>query len=149
MAVPFHLIGVPMELEIHRLMKNIVYMNVLSWGVHVETEMQLKNKRIADIYFQWQGAEYIIEVKSLYKHSLIENAVEKYYGQSDFLVMAFPPDELPTGLQHGTGSWRTPLVDRVGLIEVGGGGIKLIRCPQSMRRKTVRQSPEAGGPPSH
>jgi len=96
----------------------------------------LSNGRIADIYFTFMDERIIIEVKTILKHSIITEAITKYWNQCDYLIIAAPPPQFtkPTELDQIT--WSSPIEEKIGLLHISGKGLFLAKHPQRLREKT-------------
>jgi hypothetical protein len=133
------------EYELHRLIKDALYTNIGTWSSEVKKECQLSNGKIADIWFRFKDDIGVVEVKTVYKVSLIENAFSKYHNQCTLLFVAFPEGEIPASALLSHMHWERPGVWKVGLLEVGNDGISLRRCPERLEMKTTRRSPKLSG----
>lgn len=120
----------------HRLLQDIVYTNVRIWTDNAETEKRLHNGYIADIHFQWQGRDWIIEIKTKLKYSIFEEAISKYRTQCDYLIIAAPPAELDKLKHDEEMSWAAPIIDKIGLLEISPTGLVLRKAPEELRSKT-------------
>jgi hypothetical protein len=123
------------EYTVHAMMQLALTLNIQTWADELHVEYQLKNNRIADIYFKWDGHEYIIEVKSSYKISLIENAMAKYWSQCDYLIFAAPEAQIPKEESQQICSWGSPASDKIGLVAIGYNGLVLVRAPKLLKRQ--------------
>lgn len=116
-------------------MQNILYEGIILWGSRVAKEWRLPNGNIADIYFEYGGYSVIIEVKTEFKVSLLEQARDRYYGQSDFLYVAIPEGTVPQHLIDIKPSWASAIMSQVGLIQVGRSGVNILTFPSRPNRK--------------
>ena len=121
---------------LHALMQLRLTMNIQTWADTIEVEHRLKNKNIADIYFTWGGDQWIVEVKSEYKMSLIENAIGKYWSQCDYLLFAAPLTKIRESAVKQMVTWDNESLGKVGILGIGPTEIELLRAPQRLRRKT-------------
>lgn len=120
---------------LHALMQLTLTLNIQTWADEISVEHQLKNNSIADIYFRWGGDEFIIEVKTEYKQSLIESAMAKYWSQCDYLLFAAPEQKIPKDKSEHVWNWASPSLKKIGLIAIGYHGLELIRTPERLKRK--------------
>lgn len=127
-----------MELNLHRALKQAIYTNILMWAPNASMEYRLSNNKIADIHFGYAGEEFIIEVKTVYRYSLMELVLQKYYGQCDYLMVAFPRGSVPQNALQQTIGWDRTGVSKLGVIEADEAGVELVRLPSRLERRTAR-----------
>lgn len=102
-------------------------------GYYVEKEQRLKNGRIADIIAEHDDGTTIVEVKSIFKMSLLEAAYGKYADLCDVLIVAAPPQRALYFASHSLITWPHDKVERIGLWQVTWDGIESLRPPKRLR----------------
>lgn len=101
------------------------------YEVHIEHP--LPNGRRADIFAWTVQNTLIVEVKTIYRKSLIAEAYGKYHEWCDYLVYACPrePTEIPTGISPLL--WSDERLDKVGTWLIDARGILVTREAKRLR----------------
>jgi hypothetical protein len=118
----------------HAEMQQVIWRRVAAFAEYANVEQRLPNGKIADVFYQVGAVTVIVEVKTLLKASLIENAWNKYNGHCDYLAIAAPPQLMPLTSGEVLTGWRQEQHDRVGLWWVQWNGIVEVR--PAVRLKT-------------
>jgi hypothetical protein len=113
----------------HSEMISVITDKVKEVADFVYTEHRLSNKKIADIYMEISGIKFIIEVKAIYRNSLILNAYEKYAVLCDYLIVAAPPSMITNDTVRQPLAWLDSRIARVGLWWVDWTGVIEMRPP--------------------
>jgi hypothetical protein len=131
--------GAHARVALHTELMQAVLNNVRHWVPDVQNGYRLSNGKIADIYFKWMGEQVIIEVKTVLKPSIIQEAISKYYNQCDFLIIAAPPPQFREATFLDPLLWVSPIEKRIGNLWVEGDSVQLHRPPLRLRNSTSRQ----------
>lgn len=127
------------RVALHTELMQAVLNNVRQWVPDVHDGYRLSNGRIADIYFKYMGEQVIIEVKTVLKPSIIQEAIGKYYNQCDFLIIAAPPPEFREATFLDPLLWVSPIEKRIGNLWVKGNSVLLHRPPLRLRDAASRR----------
>jgi hypothetical protein len=114
---------------------------VLQWkpiAEILEVEKELPNGRIADIYMELIGQKIITEIKSVYKMSLLEEAITKYYDHCDYLIYACPPPSFIPQAEDPLLVWPDQRRSRPGILFVHWDKISFYRLPRSKDTKDTQ-----------
>jgi hypothetical protein len=124
---------------VHQCMQLVLASNIARWADWHDTEVRLSNGYIADIKFQWNRMDWIIEVKTILKSSIVENAISKYRTQCDFLLIAAPGSQYKDQEMATELKWISPIAEKIGYLEVNPSGIVLRHMPQRLTKETARR----------
>lgn len=130
---------IDMRTVMHTRLVDAVYSNVIRWVEHPRREWKLPNGKIADILFDYLGYEIIIEIKSVLKQSVINDAISKYWSQCDLLIIAAPTGQFPKSPDRSELLWGDGMADKIGHLEIADSGLRLTRPPSLLRPEKARQ----------
>ncbi len=125
---------------LHDLLIEAVYGNVIQWASNVRREWRLPNNTKADIIMNVEGYEIIIEVKSILKPSIMDQAIAKYYRYCEYLIIAAPPSQFYQPSLENKLHWTTPLQKKIGKLVIKKNGLELIKLPHLLHEEKARQS---------
>jgi hypothetical protein len=111
----------------HEDMKQLIWRKVAPFSDYANVEQRLPNGKIADVYYQVGTITVIVEVKTILKQSLIENAYNKYADYCDYLAIACPPQLCYNDGPPLLSDWRAERLDMVGIWWVEWHGLTQIR----------------------
>lgn len=132
-------LGREREKTIHRCMQLALASNIAIWADWSDTEVRLSNGYIADIKFEWMNLDWIIEIKTVLKPSIIEDAISKYRTQCDFLLIAAPRAQYQNEEVTMELRWISPVAEKIGYLEVDPEGIVLRHMPERLTKETARR----------
>ena len=116
----------------HREMQSRLLLILRPISSYIATEYKLANRKIADVYCEIAGARVILEVKTILKTSLIENALRKYGAQCDILIICTPPALEINDTANAYGAWRNNAVNRVGIWHIDWLAVTAARMPRAL-----------------
>jgi len=120
----------------HQEMQQLIWRRVAQFADYANTEQRLSNGKRADVYYQVGQLRVIVEVKTLLKESLIENAWNKYSGYCEYLAIACPPQLCYQDTAPGVSGWHRECLQRVGIWWVEWHGLTQIRPAARLDVKT-------------
>lgn len=120
----------------HSEMQQMIWRKVAAFADYCNVEQRLDNGKIADVFYQVGQVTVIVEVKTLLKESLIENAYHKYADQCNYLAVACPPQMVSHDISEQWSGWRDHRYNSVGIWWVQWQGLTEIRPACRLRVKT-------------
>ncbi len=111
----------------HAEIQQLVWRKVAEFADYATVEQRLQSNKIADVFYQVGRITVIVEVKTILRQSLIDDAWRKYRGACDYLVIASPPRLVVSDQAQLIPSWEDERIARVGIWWVSWQGITEIR----------------------
>jgi hypothetical protein len=117
----------------HSGMQELIALSLKGTGYETSIEHALPNGRRADIYARKQSHVLIIEIKTLFRNSLLAEAYGKYHEHCDYLVYASPETDMADYRPPSVLIWSDAKLDRIGLWRMRDGRITVRRNPTRLR----------------
>lgn len=116
----------------HTEMQQMLVRYLMEEHYSVVHEFTLPNRKRADIYAVKSGTILIVEIKTIFRSSLMAEAFGKYRYYCTHLVYATPPAPLVVNGKRSPIVWSDNHLDRIGLWCVDWSGVREQRRPQRL-----------------